>query len=168
MRRYISRICGIAIALCGVAAMRTPAQDLRIVHFSGVFNDYTPSTVSGGPYEMHGEWSLDVQKGGTASFSADMTMETSDYGITGATQVGGSDIASSLGRTAGVAESNAAEAGQSSAASGSSSTGEPPAWAARMKRSRTVSHGVSAATHAVRSADHGGSGATVDLSEGEH
>jgi type IV secretion system protein TrbL len=36
-----------------------------------------------------------------------------------------------------------------------------------MKRSRTVSHGVSAATHAVRSADHGGSGATVDLSEGE-
>jgi len=87
MRRYISRICGIAIALCGVAGVMTQAQDLRIVHFSGVFNDYTPSTVSGGPYEMHGEWSLDLQKGGAASFSADMTMETSDYGITGATQV---------------------------------------------------------------------------------
>ncbi|HXA64602.1 MAG TPA: hypothetical protein VNV82_05595 [Bryobacteraceae bacterium] len=89
MRRAksIAGICGIAIALCGVAVVGTQAQDLRIVHFSGVFNDYSPSTVSGGPYEMHGKWSLEVQKGGTASFSADMTMETSDYGITGATQV---------------------------------------------------------------------------------
>src|ERR1700686_2554895 len=104
---------------------------------------------------------------GTASVASAASAAYRGGGITGATQVGGSDIASSLGRTAGVAESNAAEAGQSSAASGSSSTGEPPAWAARMKRSRTVSHGVSAATHAVRSADHGGSGATVDLSEGE-
>jgi hypothetical protein len=83
--RFIAGTCGIAIALCG--AVRTQAQDLRIVHFSGVFNDYTPSTVSGGPYEMHGEWTLDVQPGGTASFSADMTMETSDYGITNATAV---------------------------------------------------------------------------------
>ena len=85
--RFIAGTCGIAIALCGIAVVRTQAQDLRIVHFSGVFNDYSPSTVSGGPYEMHGKWSLEVQKGGTASFSADLTMMTSDYGITGATQV---------------------------------------------------------------------------------
>ncbi len=44
---------------------------------------------------------------------------------------------------------------------------EPPAWATRMKRSQTVSHGASAATNAVRSSDHGGGGASVDLSEGE-
>ena len=81
------RICGIAIALCGVAVVATQAQDLRLVHFSGVINDYSPSTVSGGPYEIRGEWSLDVQRAGTANFSADLTMETSDYGITGATQV---------------------------------------------------------------------------------
>ena len=104
---------------------------------------------------------------GTASVASAASAAYRGGGITGATQVGGSDIASSLGRTAGVAESNAAEAGQSSAASGSSSTGEPPPWAARMKRSRTVSHGVSAATHAVRSADHGSGGTSVDLSEGE-
>jgi type IV secretion system protein TrbL len=36
-----------------------------------------------------------------------------------------------------------------------------------MKRSQTVSHGASAATNAVRSSDHGGGGASVDLSEGE-
>jgi type IV secretion system protein TrbL len=63
--------------------------------------------------------------------------------------------------------SNAAQAGQSAVSSTTSSAAEPPAWAARIKRSQAVSHGASAATHAVRSADHGGSGAAVDLSEGE-
>ena len=36
-----------------------------------------------------------------------------------------------------------------------------------MKRSQTMNHGTSAAAHAVRSGDHGGGGASVDLSEGE-
>jgi len=57
------------------------------VYFSGLINDYSPSTVSGGPYEIRGDWSLDVQRGGTANFSADLNMETSDYGITSATKV---------------------------------------------------------------------------------
>ena len=75
------------IVLSGVALVRAHAQDLRPVNFSGTIHDYTPSTVSGGPYEMRGEWTIDVARGGTANFSADMSMETSDYGITGATQV---------------------------------------------------------------------------------
>ena len=75
---------GIALTL---AIGLVPAQDLRVVHFKGVINDYSPSTVSGGPWEIRGPWSLDVQRSGTANFSADLTMETSDYGITGATQV---------------------------------------------------------------------------------
>lgn len=62
-------------------------QDLRGVHFRGVVHDYTPSTVSGGPYEMRGEWSLDVQRTGTANFTADLAMETSDYGTSNATAV---------------------------------------------------------------------------------
>lgn len=57
-------------------------------------------------------------------------------------------------------------AGASGAATTTSSDG-PPAWATRMKRSQTASHGVSAATQAVRSGDHGGGGASVNLSEGE-
>jgi hypothetical protein len=84
--KYMKRFCAIAIA-AGIASAPTHAQDLRPVHFSGMIHDYSPSTVSGGPYEMRGEWSLDVIRGGTANFSADMAMETSDYGITGATQV---------------------------------------------------------------------------------
>jgi type IV secretory pathway TrbL component len=36
-----------------------------------------------------------------------------------------------------------------------------------MKRAQTIQHGASTAGHAVRSGDHGGSGSSVDLSEGE-
>ena len=43
----------------------------------------------------------------------------------------------------------------------------PPAWARRMKRNQTISRGVAAANHAVRSGDHPASGSGVDLSEGE-
>jgi hypothetical protein len=82
--RHRRAFFGIALTLAAGLAL---AQDLRTVHFKGVINDYSPSTVSGGPYEIRGAWSLDVQRSGTANFSADLTMETSDYGITGATQV---------------------------------------------------------------------------------
>ena len=61
--------------------------------------------------------------------------------------------------------STAAGAGDGGAAAPVSSDG-PPAWARRMKRAQTMSHGASAATHALRSGDHGGSGASVDLSGG--
>jgi hypothetical protein len=62
-------------------------QDQRGVHFRGVIHDYSPSTVSGGPYEMRGQWTLDVQRTGTADFTSDFTMETSDYGVSDATKV---------------------------------------------------------------------------------
>jgi type IV secretion system protein TrbL len=77
-----------------------------------------------------------------------------------------SNTASPLPRTAG-AMSSAATQGQGGPSSGSPSASGPPAWATRMKRAQTVSHGASAATHSVRSADHAGGGASVDLSEGE-
>ena len=80
-------IWGIAIAVAAIALVRVQGQDIRPVRFSGLINDYSPSTVAGGPYEIRGEWSLDIQKSATANFSADLDMETSDYGVTGATQV---------------------------------------------------------------------------------
>jgi len=78
-----------------------------------------------------------------------------------------SNVVSPGRRAAAEVASNAGGGGQGGAAAGAPSAAEPPAWAARMKRSQTVSHGVSAATNAVRSGDHGGGGASVDLSEGE-
>jgi hypothetical protein len=58
------------------------AQERKEVHFAGVLNDYSPANplITGSPYEMHGQWSIDLHERGTADFLADMTM--SDYGTT--------------------------------------------------------------------------------------
>lgn len=60
-----------------VSATCALAQDRRQVHFTGLLNDYVPlnSTIKNSPYEMHGQWSMDLRpEWGTADFSADMTM----------------------------------------------------------------------------------------------
>ena len=55
-----------------------------------------------------------------------------------------------------------------SAGPGSSTSSDgPPAWAQRMKRSQTISRGVSAADHAIRSGDRASGGHQIDLSEGD-
>ena len=82
--QFVLSVYGIALVL---APWCVQAQELRRVHLSGLINDYSPSTVSGGPYEIRGQWSLDVNRSGSADFAADLNMETSDYGISGATQV---------------------------------------------------------------------------------
>jgi hypothetical protein len=105
--RFITGLCGIAIAVAAMALVRAQAQDLRPVHFSGLINDYSPSTSPGGPYEIRGDWSLDVVRGGTANFSADLNMETSDYGITGATQVDPANPATRTPHTHHISMSNA-------------------------------------------------------------
>jgi hypothetical protein len=66
-----------------VSATCALAQESRPVHLTGLINDYSPLdlNIKGSPYEMHGQWSMDVNpKRGTADFSADMTM--SGYGTT--------------------------------------------------------------------------------------
>ena len=66
-----------------VTAAHGFAQERKPLHFSGLINDYSPlsATVKGSPWEMHGQWSMDVHpESGTADFSADMTM--SGYGKT--------------------------------------------------------------------------------------
>lgn len=88
-------------------------------------------------------------------------------GMSGVAEAGASSVLSSLRRSpAAPGGSNfGMENGAGNVASASGSS--PPAWAERMRRSQTASHGVSAATHAVRSGDHGGNGASVNLSEGD-
>ncbi|MBN8968153.1 MAG: P-type conjugative transfer protein TrbL [Rhizobiales bacterium] len=63
--------------------------------------------------------------------------------------------------TMGTIGGSASEAAPSSAADG------PPAWAQRMKRSQALSHGVTAAAHAVRSGDSHGGGSSMNLSQGD-
>jgi len=70
----------VLVLSCGVGSMAL-AEEPTPVQFSGLINDYSPSTVSGGPWEMHGAWTLFVnERTGTADFSAEMTM--SGYGKT--------------------------------------------------------------------------------------
>jgi hypothetical protein len=68
------RVLSLLLLVAGTCAL---AQERRPVHFSGLINDYVPldATISGSPYEMHGQWSMDLRpEWGTADFSADMTM----------------------------------------------------------------------------------------------
>jgi hypothetical protein len=86
--------CGVAVLVVPLAFGLTEAlagdrdhgfSTTLPVHYSGLLNDHTPSAaiVKGGPYEMRGKWSLEVdERRGTATFSAVMDMQTSDYGIT--------------------------------------------------------------------------------------
>jgi type IV secretion system protein TrbL len=57
--------------------------------------------------------------------------------------------------------------GGAGAPSASEMPGGPPAWAQRMRRSQAMSHGVSAAAHAVRSGDSHGGGSSISLSESD-
>jgi hypothetical protein len=70
-----SRVLPLLLLASGTYAV---AEDFGPAHFSGLINDYSPATVKGGPWEMHGQWTLDLHRqwdgNETADFSADMTM----------------------------------------------------------------------------------------------
>jgi hypothetical protein len=75
------RVLSLLLLVSGTCAL---AQGRGPVHFSGLINDYSPlsATVKGSPWEMHGQWSMDLHpEWASADFSADMTM--SGYGRTG-------------------------------------------------------------------------------------
>jgi hypothetical protein len=68
---------------CLSLAAAAAAQEPAALQFNGVLNDYSPSTVKGGPWEMHGQWTLSIDpRFSEADLSADMTM--SGYGKTAA------------------------------------------------------------------------------------
>ena len=78
----VASVTGVGgLTLAGDSSYYSPPP----VHYAGLINDYTPSAAvtKGGPYEMRGRWSLDVdERHGSARFTAAMNMETSDFGIT--------------------------------------------------------------------------------------
>ena len=84
LKRVARDLAILSVAGFGGLALAGEREEPPPVHYNGLINDYTPSAavVKGGPYEMRGRWSLDVnERRGTAQFSAAMNMETSDYGI---------------------------------------------------------------------------------------
>jgi type IV secretion system protein TrbL len=87
-------------------------------------------------------------------------------GVAGAVglRAGAGALAGAGRRVASIASGKAFSSGGTSNPPGS---GGPPAWARKLRREQLVSHGVSAAAHAVRSGDHGGGSTSVDL-KGDH
>ncbi len=73
------------------------------------------------------------------------------FGATGGSSTGGADTANDT----------------ESASSPAASPGGAPDWARRMKHGQSVSHGMQATAHAVRSGDSHGSGTSVNLSESD-
>ena len=76
------QILSLLLTVAGSSAL---ARERRTAHFSGLINDYSPlsTSVKGSPWEMHGQWSMDIDpERETADFAADMTM--SGYGTTAA------------------------------------------------------------------------------------
>jgi hypothetical protein len=74
--------CAVLMVLAGLSSTGSvAAHEERVpTDFRGLINDYTPASVAGGPYEMHGKWRLELNEfRGTANFTAEMSMETADF-----------------------------------------------------------------------------------------
>jgi hypothetical protein len=77
-RKSVVRAARVLPLLLLASGTYVMAEDFGPAHFSGLINDYSPATVKGGPWEMHGQWTLDLHRqwdgSETADFSAGMTM----------------------------------------------------------------------------------------------
>ena len=75
-RSGVRNIAVLVLAAAAGVLAQTPAP----MQFSGVIEDYTPATSTpAGPWEMRGPWTLTLNGDGKADFSAELTMELSDY-----------------------------------------------------------------------------------------
>jgi type IV secretion system protein TrbL len=109
---------------------------------------------------------------GTAALARGASGALRAGGLSGVADAAASAMTSPLRRAAaasGSASISGTAAGEAGAAQPPASSSPPDSQsssARRMKRMQTMSQGASAATNVVRTADHGGGGASVDLSEG--
>ena len=109
---------------------------------------------------------------GAAAVAGGATAAYRTGGLSGVAVAGASAATSPLRRAGSSVSSGFAVGGRAASGGGAEEEtahaprDEQPAWARRMRRSQTASHGASAVTHAVRSGDHGGGGSSIDLSEG--
>ena len=80
--RYLKCVAQVGLLVLA-ASIAAPAQAPKHMKFAGTMNDYTPATGVSGPWEVRGHWSLQIKRdSGNADFSAELTMERSDEGVT--------------------------------------------------------------------------------------
>ena len=109
---------------------------------------------------------------GTAALAGSASRAVRAGGLSGVTDAGVSAARNLLRRAVESPGSRSvstggAAAGAAEATGASTPSDAQPGWAGRMKGMQAMSHGTSTATHTVRTSDHGGGGASVDLSEGK-
>ena len=98
-----SKVFGRAVGFIAVIVLAVSAsafaQPQRFRTFHGVINDFTPASAPvNGPWEVRGPWSLTLNDWSRkAEFSAALTMERSDAGVT---QSGGGDLDNPMDRMA--------------------------------------------------------------------
>ena len=112
----------------------------------------------GGVARAAGSTAVSPLKRAIARASESMKSSFSDGAKAGFGATGGT---STMGTVGGGPQDAEAASAPTAAAAGA------PDWAKRMKRSQHLSHGVSAAAHAVRSGDSHGSGSSINLSESD-
>ncbi len=149
-------LSGGAAAIRGGAAAAGAASSAYTLGSMGQSGASGVASGMGGVARTAGSASVSPLRRAASRGSESMKSSFSDgsragFGVTGGT--------SSMGTVAGESEP--------ASVAPAATTDQPPAWAQRMKRGRHVSHGVSAAAHAVRSGDGHGSGASVNLSESD-
>jgi hypothetical protein len=72
----------VTVVLLAVAPRMLAQDPPPVVHLSGLINDYTPVSGVSGPWEIRGEWSLELKgDSGKATFSANVNMTHSDYWV---------------------------------------------------------------------------------------
>jgi hypothetical protein len=84
-RRYVTRLLFsltiVVVVTLALGATHAQSNNAIPEHFSGTISEYSPSNVSGGPWEVRGKWTVDIH-GAYADFAGAAVMETSDYGVT--------------------------------------------------------------------------------------
>ncbi len=145
---------GLAVAGAGAAALGLAGADAGVIGASGRL---VAGTACGG-----------------AAFAGATTTAYRAGGLSDVAGAAGSAATSPLRRAAASLRESYAAGGRAVTGGGgaipspgAADTSRPPAWARRMRRSQTISQGISAAGNALRSGNHPASGGGVDLSEGE-
>jgi hypothetical protein len=85
-RRILVRTVSITavVVLAAAAALAAFSDWQTPTHFSGLINDYTAVAGGTGPWEVRGPWDLKLhEESSTADFSAAVTMELSDFSLSG-------------------------------------------------------------------------------------
>jgi len=142
---------GLAAAGLGVASAAATAGGLRAAGATISGAAHAGATVAGGASAAYRAGGLAaIAKAGASAAASPLRR-----------------AASSLGQSYTTGAQAATQRPAGGGPSGPGGNGSPPAWAKRMGRHQAMAQGVTAASNALRAGDQGGSGHSIDLSEGE-